>query len=180
MAKLEPISVQYKSAVDRRPLHYTGNSIGQNLNMVFVQTLFSGLAAFASLAWLHVALLFLRFDFKLFIFVRRLYSFSYYSFYSYCTLRFITLTVASHICYSYQYLSIRLGSDAGIDDCWQLCNSGPGGKGNIFFNTYSKRDRKFLGVTQFLVFNDANGYPIVNTKLFPDMKGFIEIFCFFI
>jgi len=36
----------------------------------------------------------------------------------------------------------------GLDDCWQLCNSGPGGKG----------------------FHDANGNPIIDTSKFPDMK----------
>lgn len=37
---------------------------------------------------------------------------------------------------------------AGIDDCWQACNSGPGGKG----------------------YHNASGYPIVNTTLFPSLK----------
>jgi len=38
----------------------------------------------------------------------------------------------------------------GLDDCWQLCNSGPGGKG----------------------WHDANGNPIIDTSAnhFPDMK----------
>ena len=39
---------------------------------------------------------------------------------------------------------------AGIDDGWQLCNSGPGRKG----------------------FHNASGYPIVDTTKFPDMKAF--------
>ena len=38
---------------------------------------------------------------------------------------------------------------AGIDDCWQKCNSGPGGKG----------------------FHNASGYPIVDDDLFPDMRA---------
>eukprot|EP00041_Stephanoeca_diplocostata_P006061 m.74141 g.74141 ORF g.74141 m.74141 type:complete len:451 (+) comp16151_c0_seq1:146-1498(+) len=38
---------------------------------------------------------------------------------------------------------------AGIDDCWQKCDSGPGNQG----------------------FHDSNGYPIVDTSLFPDMKS---------
>ena len=38
---------------------------------------------------------------------------------------------------------------AGIDDCWQQCNSGPGNKG----------------------FHDATGYPIVNKTTFPDMAA---------
>lgn len=38
---------------------------------------------------------------------------------------------------------------AGIDDCWQKCNSGPGGVG----------------------FHDATGYPVVDTSLFPDMRA---------
>eukprot|EP00051_Salpingoeca_urceolata_P019433 m.283926 g.283926 ORF g.283926 m.283926 type:complete len:431 (-) comp19421_c0_seq10:29-1321(-) len=38
---------------------------------------------------------------------------------------------------------------AGIDDCWQKCNSGPGDKG----------------------FHNASGYPIVDTTVFPDFKG---------
>ena len=38
---------------------------------------------------------------------------------------------------------------AGIDDCWQKCNSGPGGKG----------------------FHNASGYPIVDTAAFPDMRA---------
>jgi len=38
---------------------------------------------------------------------------------------------------------------AGIDDCWQKCDSGPGGKG----------------------FHNASGYPIVDTSVFPDMKA---------
>jgi len=37
----------------------------------------------------------------------------------------------------------------GLDDCWQLCNSGPNGKG----------------------FHDADGNPIVDTSKFPDMKA---------
>ena len=40
-------------------------------------------------------------------------------------------------------------SSAGIDDGWQKCNSGPGGVG----------------------FHDAQGYPIVDTSKFPDMKA---------
>lgn len=38
---------------------------------------------------------------------------------------------------------------AAIDDGWQLCNSGPGGKG----------------------FHNASGYPIVNTSRFPSMAA---------
>lgn len=38
---------------------------------------------------------------------------------------------------------------SSIDDCWQECNSGPGGVG----------------------FHDASGYPIVNTTRFPNMKA---------
>jgi alpha-galactosidase len=40
-------------------------------------------------------------------------------------------------------------ASAGIDDGWQKCNSGPDGVG----------------------FHDANGYPIVDTSKFPDMKA---------
>ena len=39
--------------------------------------------------------------------------------------------------------------DAGIDDGWQMCNSGPGGNG----------------------FHNASGYPIVNESRFPDLRG---------
>lgn len=38
---------------------------------------------------------------------------------------------------------------AGIDDGWQLCNSGPDGKG----------------------FHNASGFPLVDTTRFPDVKG---------
>jgi alpha-galactosidase len=38
---------------------------------------------------------------------------------------------------------------AGIDDCWQACDSGLGGVG----------------------FHDASGYPVVNRTLFPDMRA---------
>lgn len=38
---------------------------------------------------------------------------------------------------------------AGIDDCWQKCNSGPGNTG----------------------FHDATGYPIVDDTLFPNMRA---------
>jgi hypothetical protein len=38
---------------------------------------------------------------------------------------------------------------AGIDDCWQKCDSGPGGQG----------------------FHGADGYPIVDKSLFPDMRA---------
>lgn len=39
-------------------------------------------------------------------------------------------------------------ASAGLDDCWQKCNSGPGGKG----------------------WHDADGNPIVNIARFPDLK----------
>ena len=39
--------------------------------------------------------------------------------------------------------------DAGIDDGWQACYSGPGGVG----------------------FHNASGYPIVNTTRFPDLRA---------
>lgn len=39
--------------------------------------------------------------------------------------------------------------DAGIDDGWQMCNSGPGGNG----------------------FHNASGYPIVNESRFPDLRA---------
>ena len=38
---------------------------------------------------------------------------------------------------------------AGIDDGWQLCQSGPNGKG----------------------FHNATGFPIVDTQKFPDMRA---------
>ena len=38
---------------------------------------------------------------------------------------------------------------AGIDDCWQKCDSGPDGVG----------------------FHDAQGYPVVDVALFPDMRA---------
>lgn len=38
---------------------------------------------------------------------------------------------------------------AGIDDCWQKCDSGPGGVG----------------------FHDASGYPVVDLSVFPDMRA---------
>ena len=38
---------------------------------------------------------------------------------------------------------------AGIDDCWQKCNSGP----------------------LFQGFHDAHGYPVVDERIFPDMKA---------
>eukprot|EP00756_Hemistasia_phaeocysticola_P052038 Hpha_TRINITY_DN27228_c0_g1::TRINITY_DN27228_c0_g1_i1::g.140708::m.140708/K07407/E3.2.1.22B, galA, rafA; alpha-galactosidase len=41
---------------------------------------------------------------------------------------------------------------AGIDDCWQQKNSGPGGVG----------------------FHNASGYPIVNTDKFPNMRGMAD------
>jgi hypothetical protein len=45
---------------------------------------------------------------------------------------------------------IDLGyNSAGIDDCWQKCNSGPGGVG----------------------FHNASGYPIVDESIFPDMRA---------
>ena len=37
----------------------------------------------------------------------------------------------------------------GVDDGWQMCNSGPGGTG----------------------FHNASGYPIVNTSRFPDIRS---------
>ena len=39
--------------------------------------------------------------------------------------------------------------DAGIDDGWQMCNSGPAGSG----------------------FHNASGYPIVNESRFPDLRA---------
>lgn len=39
--------------------------------------------------------------------------------------------------------------DAGIDDGWQMCNSGPGGNG----------------------FHNGSGYPIVNESRFPDLRA---------
>jgi alpha-galactosidase len=40
-------------------------------------------------------------------------------------------------------------SDVGLDDGWQLCNSGPGGKG----------------------YHNGSGYPNVDLSLFPDFKA---------
>lgn len=42
--------------------------------------------------------------------------------------------------------------DAGVDDCWQECKSGPGGEG----------------------FHDATGKPIVNKTSFPDLKAMTD------
>jgi hypothetical protein len=45
---------------------------------------------------------------------------------------------------------VELGyTTAGIDDCWQKCDSGPNGQG----------------------FHNSSGYPIVDTAVFPDMAG---------
>jgi hypothetical protein len=38
---------------------------------------------------------------------------------------------------------------AGIDDGWQLCNSGPGGEG----------------------FHNSSGFPIIDTSKFPDVRA---------
>ena len=43
-------------------------------------------------------------------------------------------------------------STAGIDDCWQLCNSGPGGVG----------------------FHNESGYPNVDTSKFPSMHAMTQ------
>ena len=45
----------------------------------------------------------------------------------------------------------RLASS--IDDGWQACNSGPGGKG----------------------FHNASGFPIFDQRLFPDMQAMVAL-----